>query len=501
MTIFKGLEMLEIIFNGAADAKPDVKIIGFSEGQGYESDRLGKFLDKAELKILEKAFQLEDFSGKKDEFLEIYSENGKILCVGLGCGVDNLSLRQIGGSIVKKISHDRLALFYVDDIRNCRLTKEQIAHCMAYGMLLGSYSFDKYFTTKKDSEYPRLEKVCFSAPDSVIELKNFLDYASLANAVRYARDLVNEPANRLTPELFAEDIKRLSYLNLDVKILDVRELRREQFNLLLAAAQGAANAPKVAVITWRGDKSSDKWAAALVGKGVTYDAGGINLKTGKNLVNMHFDMAGAAAVVATLKSLAVQRRVVNVAGIVGLMENMPSGSALRPNDVIISMSGQTVEIRDTDGEGRLMLADLLCYAQKKFSVKNIVDIATLTGTVEYALGGLYAGIYGNDDRLIRQLTASGEAVGEKLWRLPLDEEFDKWINSDVADMKNVGRNIGDGSQAAAFLQRYINKGTRWAHIDMDGCQYSDEDRPLYPKGATGYGVQLLNHFVKTYLAK
>lgn len=290
-----------------------------------------------------------------------------------------------------------MAKFWVGDVKGCRLSQEEIAHNVAFGMLLGSYRFDKYFTRKPAEDYPVLEKVYFdSAEKDKISLGDFVDMASLANAVRYARDLVNEPANFLTPEAFASDVERLRYLKLDVEILDERELRKQDFNMLLEVAKGSEARPRVGVMIWHGDKRRKEMDVVLVGKGVTYDAGGINLKDRKNLTNMYADMAGAAAVAATMKSIALERRMVNVAAVVGLVENMPSGRALHPFDVIRSMSGQTVEVTNTDGEGRLLLADLLWYAQKRFEPARIIDIATLTGTVAYALAGQYAGIFGND---------------------------------------------------------------------------------------------------------
>lgn len=492
--------MFEVIFNGKCGDVCDVKIISLAENQDLNDSNFNKFLDKEELRILTKAIESEKFKGKNGEYVDLYSEKGRILIVGLGCQPKKLDLQKIGASLIEKMFKNQIVNFWVDNVLGCELTKEEIAHQVAFGMLLGSYRFDKYFTKKKEDEYLALEKVCFCSVDGeVIALNNFMDYASLANAVRYARDLVNEPANFLTPEVFADDIKRLEYLKMKVEIFDKKAMQENDFNMVLEVAKGATSEPKVAILIWQGDKGREEFDTVMVGKGVTYDAGGINIKTGKNFENMYADMAGAAAVVAAMKSIALERRIVNVAAIVGLVENMPSGGALRPFDVIRSMSGQTVEVVDTDGEGRLILADLLWYAQKRFNATQIIDVATLTGTVAYALGGQYAGIYGNDQKLIAELIKSGEECGEPLWQLPMNEEFDKWIKSDIADMKNVGKKIGDGSQAAAFLQRYIKRGVKWAHIDMADMEISDGNNPLTPKGATGYGVRLLNQYIKTHL--
>lgn len=487
--------MLEIIFNSKRLEKCDIKIIGLALKQKFRDSDFDKFLTDEEMKAVKKALKSETDFGKNGDYVEMYVGSGKIMCFGLGCRPDSIALQKIGGMIVQKLHKERTAAFLVSDIKDCRLSKEETAHSIAYGMLLGNYRFDKYFTKKKEEDYPALEMVYFVSNDTPIALKNFVDYASLSNAVRYARDLVNEPANKLNPEIFADDIKRLEYLRLEVDILDKKALAQKGFNMVLDVAKGAVSEPRVAVIKWQGDKSRKDFDIGLVGKGVTYDAGGINIKTGKNLDNMHMDMGGAAAVVAAMKSIALQRRTVNAVAIVGLVENMPDGGAMRPNDVLTSMSGQTVEVIDTDGEGRLVLADLLWYLQNNFDVSKIVDVATLTGTVAYALAGEYAGVYGNDKKLIADLLKSGEETGELLWELPIKGDYDKWIDSDVADMKNIGKKLGDGSQAACFLQRFIKEGTRWAHIDIAGCEISEENKPLCPKGATGFGVQLLNRLI------
>lgn len=487
--------MLEIVFNGTQSDKADLRIITLASMQRFCDSDFENFFNAKELKAIKEALDSENFDGKIENYVEIYVQGSKIMCVGLGCETDKFSLRKVGGRLVQKLHKERVIEIVVSDIKDCRLSKEEIAHNIAYGMLLGSYRFDKYFTKKKDEDYAALEKVCFVSDGEVIALKNFVDYASLSNAVRYARDLVNEPANKLTPEIFADDIKRLEYLKLEVEILGQKKLKEKGFNLILDVAKGADSEPKVAIIKWFGNKASKDFDLALAGKGVTYDAGGINLKNSKNLENMHTDMAGAAAVVAAMKSIALQRQTVNVVAIVGLVENMLNGKAMRPNDVLTSMSGQTIEVIDTDAEGRLVLADLLWYVQKNFAVKKLIDIATLTGTVAYALAGEYAGIYGNDKKLINDLIKSGEETGELLWELPMKGNYDQWINSDVADMKNVGKRLGDGSQAACFLQRFIEKGTKWAHMDIAECELASEAKPLCPKGATGFGVQLLNRFI------
>ena len=489
--------MLEMIFNGKCAQKCDTKVILLSENQAFRDSVYDKFLDKEEAALLHAVLKNAKFAGERGKSVETYAKKAKLIVFGLGEKPKKLDFLHCGGRLAQLLSKSRVAKIWCDGIKGCALDYDEAAYQLALGLELGNYYFDKYFTQKKAEDYPALETVCFDGEKlGAKTTEGFAEFASLANAVRYGRDLVNEPANYLTPEVFAADIERLKYLNLEIEILDEKALKKHDFNLLLDVAKGSVNKPRAAVMVWRGDKKNKDIDTLLVGKGVTYDAGGINIKTGKDLVNMFADMAGAAAVVATMKAIALQKRKINVAAVVGLVENMPSGSAMRPNDVIRSMSGQTVEVINTDGEGRMLLADLLWFGQEKFRPKKVIDIATLTGTVAYALGGQYGGIFSNDDKLAADLIKAGEETDELLWRLPMNKTFDKWIDSDKADMKNVGKNVGDGSQAAAFLQRYIQKGISWAHIDMADMEIAKEGTDLCPKGATGFGIRLLVEYLK-----
>lgn len=482
--------MLEIIFNNREIEAENVKVIGIVENVKFKLQDYQKIFSKKESQLLEKVLARNSFTGKFAEFLEIESEDCKILCMGMGKNITQLKLQKLGQDLAKKLFKDEAAVIYAHEIKSAKITQEEMAHNLAFGMEVGSYEFDKYFTKKKVDEYSSLEKVIFVAEKGVVELDDFTEYAALANGIRYAKDLGNEPSNYLTPEAFACDVKRLEYLGLEVEILDRKKLEEENFKLVLAVGKGSVNEPKVAVLKWIGDKEKDYFDIALVGKGVTYDSGGITLKTDPQQLDMKFDMCGAAAVVAAMKVIALQKQMVNAVAVVGLVENMPNGDAYKPDDVFGSMSGQTIEIIDTDGEGRLILADCLWYAQEKFEVKKIIDIATLTGTVAYALAGQFAGLYSNDDKLAQELIKKGEACGEKLWRLPITEEFDKWINSRVADMKNIGRKEGDGSQAACLLQRFVKPDVKWAHIDMAACELDEEHM------ATGFGTRILVEAIK-----
>ena len=403
---------------------------------------------------------------------------------------DNLTF--MGGKIYRFIKNEENAAVLL-----ARSLKKEAAYEMALGMELSSYSFDKYVTKRDQKDFAKLERVCFKAKGKTLNAKEYVPYAALANGVRYARDLTNEPANHLTPIMMAEDIKRLSYLGLEVEILDEKRMKSCGFNLALSVAQGSENKPRVAIMKWCGNNKKEEFDLALVGKGVTFDAGGISLKPGNGMWDMKQDMAGAAAVTGAMKVAALQKLPVNVVGIVGLVENMPSGTATRPGDVVESMSGQTVEILNTDAEGRLVLADLLWYVQKEYQVKKVIDIATLTGAIMVALGTEMAGVMGNSQRLVDDIKKAGSASGEEVWQLPLNAAYNKMMDSDIADMKNISESRNAGSiTAACFLERFIQKGVSWAHIDIAGMDKETKGRPLTPKGATGYGVRLFAQLMK-----
>lgn len=446
---------------------------------------------------------------KAAEIVRILSDKEQILADAVkkqteesGVKVYNLGGCQVVAVVIKKamsgLEMAELAGKIYKSIKNCRVVKvdlidrEELTCDFAFGIELASYTFDKYFTAKPESFYPKLERIIFTG------IKDMTDYKPLsgvANAVRYARDLINEPANYLTPEVFAADIRRLEYLGLDVKILDEKAMKERGFGLALAVAQGSVNKPRVAVIKWKGNKESDDFTIGLVGKGVTFDSGGISIKPAAGMGDMKQDMAGAAAMVAVMKSLALQQTQKNVVAVVGLVENMPSGSAYRPGDIFRSMSGQTVEVQNTDAEGRLVLADCLTYIQEEYKPEYVVDMATLTGAIVIALGHSYAGLFSNNAKLTKALNVAGEHCGELLWQLPMNAEFNKQMDSTVADMKNVGGRAAGSCTAACFLQRFVKKETKWAHIDIAGMDLVEEPKPLYPKGASGYGVRLINQFI------
>ncbi|MBR2299643.1 MAG: leucyl aminopeptidase [Alphaproteobacteria bacterium] len=448
---------------------------------------LSKYLSEQEASA---ALQcLKHLSLKSGDITSVQTQKRKIVIVIAELKKEK-NYQLLGGKIYKHIKKETSATIILpDEFENTA------AYEMALGIELGSYSFDKYITKRADKDFPKLETVYFKAKN--LSAKEYIPYAALANGVRYARDLTNEPSNNMTPQIMADEIKRLGYLGLDIEILDEKRMKSNDFNLALSVAQCSENKPRVAILKWIGNKENENFDLGLVGKGVTFDAGGISLKPGNGMWDMKQDMAGAAAVVGAMKVIALQKLPVNVVAIVGLVENMPSGTATRPGDIVTSMSGQTVEILNTDAEGRLVLADCLWYIQSQYNVKKVIDIATLTGAIMVALGTEMAGVMGNSQTLIETIKNAGLNAGEEVWQLPINSAYNKMMDSDIADMKNISESRNAGSiTAACFLQRFIQKGVKWAHLDIAGMDKENKGRPLTPKGASGFGVKLFVEIIK-----
>jgi len=360
------------------------------------------------------------------------------------------------------------------------------------GLLIKSYTFDKYKTKKIINIFNINIHGNFKL--DILQKNNKLK--SLVDGLNLTKDLVSEPGNILHPDEYVNRIKKLRSFGLKVTILDKNKLKQLGMNALLGVGQGSIRGSYLAVIEWKGS-SKKQQPLAFVGKGVCFDTGGISLKPAKFMEDMTYDMAGSAVVVGLMKTLALRKAKVNAVGVVGLVENMPDGNAQRPGDIVKSFSGKTIEILNTDAEGRLVLADALTYTEKKYKPKFIVDLATLTGAIIVCLGSEYAGLFSNDDKLSEQIFKSGEKVGEKVWRMPLNENYDKLINSKKADMQNINYVGGAGSTTAAqFLQRFILNKTPWAHLDIAGMAFSKYGGALNSGGATGYGVRLLNQLIE-----
>jgi leucyl aminopeptidase len=441
---------------------------------------------------------------KRGEVIELRYPPGleldRLLVLSLGKPEETgrYDLETAGGSLAVKLRalRVRAASVAVEPVGALKATPQELAISLATGACLRAYRFDKYRTAKDaDEDQSELAQLTFHLAGPGAANDAWPAAAAVIAGVSRGRDLVTEPANVLSPEAFAEACLELgSALDLEVEVLDHAAMRRLGMNALLAVGQGSVHESRVAVLRWSGG-APDEPPVALLGKGVCFDSGGISIKPAAGMEEMKWDMAGAAAVFGAMKALAGRKARANVVGVLGLTENMPSATAQRPGDVITSMAGVTIEVVNTDAEGRLVLADVLHYAKERFKPKVMIDLATLTGAIIIALGHEQAGLFTPDDQLAERIQAAGAAVGERLWRMPLGDDYAKHIKSDIADIKNVGRERQAGATAGAvFLQRFAGD-VPWAHIDMAGTAWSKEDRPLAPKGATGYGIRLLERLI------
>jgi leucyl aminopeptidase len=455
-----------------------------------------KAIDKKTNGALSKAMESNNFKGKNGQMVELLAPSGvnhsRVLLVGLGKTNDLTNHKQesLGGSITAKMllaGDEELFIAADDDAR---------ASLLAVGVVLRSYRFDKYRTKEPKSKKPTLKSVVFGVDDVAAANSVWANTSAVLEGVYFTRDLVNEPGNILYPTTFAERIETLTDLGVEVEVIGEADLERMGMGALVAVGQGSSKESKVAIMRWNGStKGKDDAPVALIGKGVTFDSGGISLKPGAGMDEMKWDMGGAGIVVGAMKAIAGRKAKVNVVAIVGLVENMPGSNATRPGDVVTSLSGQTIEVLNTDAEGRLVLADILWYAQDKYKPKVMIDFATLTGAIITALGkNQYAGMFTDNDEVAKQLSAAGEASADKVWRMPLSDAYDKLINSPIADMKNLGGPAGGSITAAQFLKRYTNK-VPWAHIDVAGMVWAAADNNLWAKGATGYGVRLVNQYI------
>jgi leucyl aminopeptidase len=465
--------------------------------------KTGADLDAKTGGILTRAMAANKFSGKADETLTIVAPGGvdlnHILLIGLGKPdqITDITVQDAGGAIVAALGKNAAEVsVLVDDLPGSSLAPSQVAAEIAFGALLRSYRFDKYRTKEKPEAKPALQTINVLSSDSGTAEKIFEQREAVAGGIFLTRDVVSEPANIIYPRTFADRCRELTEIGVEVQVLDQEQMAKLGMGAILGVAQGSVQEPYLVVMKYDGDPdASDKRPVAFIGKGVTFDTGGISIKPAAGMEDMKWDMGGAGVVLGLMKGLAARKAKVNAVGVVGLVENMPSGSAQRPSDIVTSMSGQTIEVLNTDAEGRLVLADALWFTQDTFKPRAMIDLATLTGAIIVALGSEHAGLFSNNDELSEQLTAAGRKVGEKLWRLPMNDAYDKAINSDAADVKNIAGNRDAGSIIGAqFLQRFVNN-VPWAHLDIAGVTWAKKDNGTVPKGSTAFGVRLLDRYV------
>ncbi|HEU0135426.1 MAG TPA: leucyl aminopeptidase [Allosphingosinicella sp.] len=461
------------------------------------ADRLSGF-DPSTRAVAARAAEAQRFEREAASVAETFVAEGegarRLLLVGLGDRRQDDSLyEKVGGALTARLltsGETRLVI----DLSGLGLEGGAAAR-IALGAAARGWRFDRYRTKLARKQKPTLEEVIIVGGEGG---QAWVDRSALLDGLSFARELVAEPANILYPESFVERCReRLEPLGVEFEVLDEAQMASLGMGALLGVAQGSVRPPRLLAMRWNGAGAGDSRSKPLVliGKGITFDTGGISIKPAAGMEAMKWDMGGAGAVAGAMVAIAGRKARANVIGICALAENMPDGNAQRPGDVVTSMSGQTVEVINTDAEGRLVLCDAITWAQRQYKPEVIVDLATLTGAMIISLGHEYAGLFSNDDGLAGQLSAAGAASGDKLWRMPLGDPYDKLIDSPIADMKNVGPREGGSITAAMFLQRFVDSGVKWAHLDIAGMAWADKPSHLYDKGATGYGVALLDRFV------
>ena len=449
--------------------------------------------------LIKRAAATSQFKGKSGSALDILAPEGlkaeRLIVVGAGKAAELTpkDLLKFGGAIAGKLNTGTNAVTVLADLPDGAMKADQTA-AIAAGMQLRAYKFDRYKTKKKDGENgPARVDVSMAVEDVAAARKASAPEQHIVEGVTMARDLVNEPPNVLYPEEFARRAAQLRKVGVEVEVLDTKAMQKLGMGALLGVAQGSARPGRTVVMRWNGGKKGDA-PVAFIGKGVCFDTGGISIKPAGSMEDMKGDMGGAACVVGLMHALAARKAKVNAVGAIGLVENMPDGNAQRPGDIVTSMSGQTIEIINTDAEGRLVLADVLWYVAKKFKPKFMIDLATLTGAIMVALGTEHAGLFSNNDELSDRLIKAGHETGERVWRMPLGPEYDKLIDSQFADMKNTGGRHGGSITAAQFLQRFVDD-TPWAHLDIAGTAMGAPKTDINQSWGSGYGVRLLERLV------
>ena len=479
---------IQINYINSSLKKPSTNLVLFVD-ENFNISGLKKIISNEEFFYISDLLKTSDL--KKNLLLFEINSKKKIFLVSIKKDLKTSDIENLGAKFHGYINYDKKNDYLVNsDTINSRI--ENFVGYFIHGLKLKSYEFNNY----KSKKNKRHILIIVIGNKNKISAQNQLRFKALEEGTFFARDLVSEPGNILHPDEYAKRLSSLKKHGLKINIYDEKKLKKLGMNALLGVGQGSIRGSYLVTMEWNGAKNNSK-PLAFVGKGVCFDTGGISLKPAKFMEDMTYDMAGSATVVGLMKNLALRKAKINVVGVVGLVENMPGGNAQRPGDIVKSYSGKTIEILNTDAEGRLVLADALTFTEKKFKPKFMVDLATLTGAIIVALGSEYAGLFSNDDKLSEQLLTAGEKVDEKLWRMPLHKNFDKLIDSKNADMQNINYVGGAGSTTAAqFLQRFILDKTPWAHLDIAGMAFSKYGGALNSGGATGYGVRLLNKLIE-----
>lgn len=489
---------MKVSFSKIAAPANGAVVITLAEGAKLAG--AAQALDRKTKGALSRAIAAAAFTGKSEKVLSIPAPAGtklkKIVLLGLGAtaAIDSVRAEKIGAVAYDHVAREDAAAIIVDAVSGAKIGTASIAARLAHGAALKAYRFDKYRTKKDKDATPKIRALTVQCEPWDEARRLHQPLAAVAAGVKFTRDLVTEPANIIYPESFVERCEELKQAGVGVEVLGEKEMKKLGMHALLGVGQGSIRESKLLILKWMGAADQSLKPLALIGKGVCFDTGGISLKQPGGMWDMKWDMAGAGAVAGAMLALAKRKARANVIGLCGLVENMPDAKAQRPGDVVTSMSGQTIEVQNTDAEGRLVLCDVIWYAQQKFAPRAIVDLATLTGAIIQTLSEHYAGLFANDDDLANRIFKAGQDTGERVWRLPMGDEYDKELKSLIADMKNIGGPRAGSITAAQFIKRFI-KDTPWAHIDIAGTVWNEKGTALAAPGATGFGVRLLNRFV------
>ena len=480
--------LIKINYSNKTTSRANCNLVLFVD-EKFSIKAVKKYLSNLEFSYINDLLKTSDL--KKNLFIFELTSKKKILLISIKKNLKNFDIENLGAEFYERINYRKNNEYIINSDSVIGEHENFIGHFL-HGLKLKSYKFNKYKTKKEK----RLISINILGNKNQVSAQNQLKFKALEEGTFYARDLVSEPGNILHPDEYAKRLSSLKKDGLKVNIYDEKKLKKMGMNALLGVGMGSIRGSYLVTMEWNGAKNNSN-PLAFVGKGVTFDTGGYSLKPARFMEDMTYDMAGSAAVVGLMKSLALRKAKINAVGVVGLVENMVSGDAQRPGDIVKSYSGKTIEVLNTDAEGRLVLADALTFTEKKFKPKFMVDLATLTGAIIVSLGSEYAGLFSNDDKLSKQILNAGENVEEKLWRMPLHKNYDKLMNSKNADMQNINYVGGAGSTTAAqFLQRFILKKTPWAHLDIAGMAFSKYGGALNSGGATGFGVRLLNQLIE-----
>jgi len=479
---------IQINYNSPGSKKNSNNLVLFVD-ENFSINGLKKYISNTEFSYISDLLKTSDL--KKDILLFEINSKKTVFLVSIKKDIKMSDIENLGAKFYGFLNHDKKKEYFLNSDTISSKIKNFIGYFL-HGLKLKSYEFNIYKSKKNN----KIGSINVIGNKNKISSQDLLRFKALEKGSFFARDLVSEPGNILHPDEYAKRINALKKFGLKINIYNKKKLKKLGMNALLGVGQGSIRGSYLVTMEWNGTKNTSR-PLAFVGKGVCFDTGGYSLKPAKFMEDMTYDMAGSATVVGLMKSLAIRKAKINAVGVVGLVENMVSGNAQRPGDIVKSYSGKTIEILNTDAEGRLVLADALTFTEKKFKPKFMVDLATLTGAIIVSLGSEYAGLFSNDDKLSKQLLKAGDKVEEKLWRMPLHKNFDKLINSKNADMQNINYVGGAGSTTAAqFLQRFILNKTPWAHLDIAGMAFSKYGGALNSGGATSYGVRLLNQLIE-----